>query len=401
MPEFKFQGRTDEGRPVVGLVTASTLARAGRLLNNKHLFVAGITPVEDKTSTADVAPHARPAEVAWQLWQLSIMIDTGIGLADAVACLARQSSRPPARALLKQVAAHICDGCSLSEAMARFPDSFPSSLVALIRASELSGTLGEILKRASHYLASDIEVCRKIRGAALYPVLMLALCAGVATFLLTFVMPKFAGIFSAHDAVLPLPTRVLMSASEGLVAHWPVWFGGAVTLALIVCVWVSSAGGRRQIDFLLINLPVVSGIVNPLIQSRCFRTMAVLLDAHVSLEASVAVVRDITPNTHYRDLWNEVEEQIHVGECFALPFLTRRFVPESLGQVIANGDQTGNLAKSFTRLAEFTEAEYNRAITSTTKLVEPIMIFVIGSVIAFVAVSLLLPLFQAGHVLSH
>jgi len=400
MPEFEYEGRTHEGRPIGGSVTAGTRSGAARALNRRDLFVSRITPVENAGGAARAAPHATLPEVAWQMWQLSVMVDTGIGLADALACLARQTSRLAPKTLLEQIAGRVRDGASLSEAMARYPDTFPVSLVALIRASELSGTVGEVLRRASSYLASDVEVRKKVRGAALYPVIMLALCLCVATFLLAFVMPQFASIFSAQGATLPVPTRLLMGISQSLIAHWPLWLGGAGLLSLAGFLWARSPGGHRQFDTLVITMPMISRIANPLFQSRSFRTMSVLLDSHVSLDECVKVIRDVIPNAHYQELWHDVEEQIHVGESFATPFLARSFIPESLAQVIANGDKTGKLGKSFAHLAEFTEAEYNRAITNMTKLIEPLMILIIGSLIAFVAISLLLPLFQASQVMA-
>jgi type IV pilus assembly protein PilC len=151
---------------------------------------------------------------------------------------------------------------------------------------------------------------------------------------------------------------------------------------------------------MLIRLPVLRTIFNPLYQSRTFRTFSVLLDTGVPLVDALAIVRDVSPNVYYQKLWMEVDENIRHGESLAGPLLHSDLIPESIAQMIDNGDRSGKLSLVFTRLADFVEEEYNQALRTTTQMIEPLMILLMGSVIGFIAASLMLPLFQAGKVMS-
>lgn len=404
MINFAYEARDDNGRLKVGVIEAESREHAGRLLSQNNLFVvrmAADRARQSRAARASSGGHATREQIAWCMSQLSIMVETRIRLVDALDCLARQASKPGLKALLQHVSKTVQEGRPLSEAMRMHPRAFPSSLVALIRASELCGTMGQVLHRSASYLMNDLQVIRRVRGAMLYPAFMFLVCLTVTIFLLTAILPRFAGVFASRGAILPLPTRILMDVSDHLIACWPLWAGVSAALVLGAAAWSKTLSGRRRIDRMLLRLPVISETFRYLYQSRMFRTMAVLLEAGVSLIDAIRVVQDVVPNTRYRDLWQQVDAEIQRGERIAGPLLNSNLIPESVAQMIDSGDRSGKLGVVFARLADFMEHEYDRAIKTATQFIEPCMIMCMGGIVGFIAAALMLPLFQAANVIAH
>lgn len=405
MPQFAYEARDGEGHLTGGLISAATLEEAGNLLSQRELFVIRLG--RDRFSDSHATPASQQerggasrADVAWCMSQLAIMVETGIPLSDALEYLARQASQPRVKMMLEQISKSVNEGRSLSEAVAMYPKAFPKSLTAMIRASEMSGTLTQILQRSSAYLMEELRVRKQVRGALMYPLFMFLTCIAVTVFLLAVILPRFADIFATRGALLPWPTRMLMAASDSLVLGWYYWVGGTLGSVLLVYIWSRTAVGRRTIDYLVLNTPILASIFNPLYQSRSFRTMAVLLGAGVSLVDAVKILQDVVPNSYYRDLWVSVDKEIQHGERLGGPLLESELIPEHVAHMVDTGDRSGKLGLVFSRLSEFIEEQYNQAVRAATQFIEPCMILFMGALIGFVAASLMLPLFQAGQVVA-
>jgi type IV pilus assembly protein PilC len=400
MTTFNYQARNEQGQLLSGVIKAASIDDAGEMLSQRNLFVLDVQQEATTLTPSSRYGKANRAQVAWQMSQLSIMVETGIPLSEALDCLSRQATKPKVQVLLEDVSRNVQEGAALSTAMAMHPNSYSPSLVALIRASEVSGTMGTVLHRASTYLINELQALKRLRGALMYPAFMFITCVTVTIFLLGVILPRFEAVFASRGAILPLPTRVLMAMSANFTQYWYIWLLVTAMLGLGLWLWPRTRIGKTQIDRMLIRLPVLRSIFNPLYQSRTFRTFSVLLDTGVPLVEALAIVRDVTPNVFYQRLWMEVDEHIRHGEPLAGPLLQSDLIPESIAQMIDNGDRSGKLGLVFTRLADFVEEEYNQALRTATQMIEPLMILMMGSVIGFIAASLMLPLFQAGRVMS-
>lgn len=406
MPRYAYEARDDDGQLTGGLIAAESLEQAGQLLSERNLYVVRLAADSREGGRARAIGarqghmRASRAQVAWWMSQLSVMVETGIHLSEALDCLARQSSDSAFRNLLEHVSKAVQEGRSLADAMAMHPKSFPPTLTAMVRAAEMSGTLTRVLHRSSMYLMHELQVFKKMRGAVLYPVFMMLTCLAVTVFVLVAILPQFADIFADRGAMLPLPTRILMGASEALLAYWYLWLGGTAALAGALWLWVRTSPGRRQRDHLLLNLPVLRTVFHPLYQSRMFGTLATLLDAGVSIVESIRIVQEVVPNTAYRRMWAEVDDRIRNGERMTGALLESSLLTEPVAQMIDAGDRAGKLGFVFNRLAEFIEQEYNQAVSTATRFIEPVMILFMGGIIGFIAAALMLPLFEAGQVLA-
>jgi len=395
---FAYEARNPDGQLVAGTIAADTLEQAGRLLGDRELFVVRLAIDRAVKRRSREDGRATRPQVAWCISQLSVMVETGVRLGDALEYLARQASDPKLKRLLQQVSRTVHEGRSFSEALEAYPRSFPPSLVALIRASEMSGTMGQVLRRASDYLMHDLQVLRRMRSALMYPAFMFTLCLAVTVFLLIFILPRFEAIFASRQSTLPGPTRALMALSDSIVRDWYLWGGAALLLGGAAMLWRGTAIGRRQLDVLSLRVPVVSNVMHKLCQSRMFRAMAILLDAGVPLIDAIDIVKEVVANHAYKALWVRVDEHIRHGENLSTPLLASPLVPESVTHMIESGERSGRLPFVFARLADFIEDEYDRAVKTATQFIEPCMILCMGGIVGFIAAALMLPLFQASQV---
>ncbi len=400
MSYFSYEARNNDGQLIAGTIVAESIEHAGQLLCDRNLFVIRMATEKSKGTSADAGGYATRSQLAWCLSQLAIMVETRIRLVDALDCLARQASQPHLKVLLETISKRVQEGRPLSEAMQMHPRSFPTSLVALIRASEMSGTMGQMLQRSSTYLLHDLQVLKRVRAAMAYPIFMFVLCLGVTGFLLTVILPRFAMVFSNRGAILPFPTRVLMATSDNLRIHWHWWIGTVAVVLVVSWIYSRTKTARRQRDFILISTPILSPIFKTLFLARTFRAMAILLEAGVSMIDIMKIINDLITNSYYRELWKSVDSEIQKGNRMAGPLLASNLIPESIGHMIESGDHSGKLPLVFSRLAEFLEEEYDQIVKSTTQFIEPFMILFMGTIIGFVACSLMLPLFQASRVIA-
>lgn len=402
--QYQYEARDDRGELVSGAIAAGSRESAGDLLSKQGLFVVRLTEGRRSASAGGKLPlsagRATKAQIAWEMWQLASLVEAGIGLSECLDCLARQASQPRVQLLLEDIAKQVREGKPFSDAMESHSESFPESLIATIRASELSGSLSVALRQSSEYLNKDIKIARKFKTALAYPIFMLTMCMAVSVFLITFVLPKFAAVFATRGATLPLPTRALLAISEMILGSWPICLGVVAAIVGGVFIFLKLESGRRIVHRTLITAPLLAPVTNALYQSRSFRTLSMLINAQAPLIDSIQIVKRIVPNDNYRELWSEIEEQAQVGERFAVPLFESEFIDESIAQMIDNGDQAGQLGASFARVADFMEERYERSIALMTQYIEPIMILLMGGIIAFVALSMMLPLFGAARVMA-
>jgi type IV pilus assembly protein PilC len=249
-------------------------------------------------------------------------------------------------------------------------------------------------------MGKEARIVRQVRGAMMYPMVMLTTAIGVTVFLLIFVLPRFATIYQSRGSALPLPTQILMSASEAVTGYWPLWVAGVVALVVGLIVALNTEGGKRGFDWLKLNVPVLRNMFRNLYVARASRTLGTMIGAGVSMLEAVAIVRGVTNNSYYRDLWDEVDEALQQGMQLSDPLLKSDLMPRSVTQMIRSGEHAGRLGHVLEKVAEFTELEFDESVKTTTQMIEPIMIGTMGGLVGFVAIALLLPIFSIGNVVS-
>ena len=352
------------------------------------------------TGTSYAKTAVKRADVILFVNQMAVMLDTGVPLSEAVNGIADRTADPKYREILLEITASIESGEPLSSAMSKYPKAFPPIMIALLRASEASGTMSEMLNRIALYLTKEYQILRQVRGAMMYPAFMMFMCVSVTVLLLTMVLPQFAGMYASKGAALPLPTLILMNLSELLLGYSYYWIAGTIALAIMVWAWARTQMGQTQIDWLKLKVPIFSNMFSKLYLSRGCRTIGIMIETGVSLLDTISIAREVTRNVYYERLWDQIDSDLRQGKPLSDAMYDSAVFPDHIAQMVESGEKSGRLAQVFNRVADFTETEFDQAVKTATQFIEPIMIVTMGSIIGFIAVALLIPIFSMGTVAS-
>ncbi len=404
MARYSYQARDGSGSLASGFLMAASAEDAGRLLRHEGKYVVRISEVaeadidETGLSLSQHARRVRRQDVIFFAHQMAVMIETGVPISDALESIVEQSSHPSFKAVMRDVATQVQSGMEFSRAMSRYPRVFPVIMTSLVRAAEVSGTLGQMLDSISEYMAKEMRTTKAVKGALMYPLFMVAMTLGVTVFLLAFVLPQFATIYAAKGQSLPAPTRLLLAMSSGLVDYWQWWLGGAVALTAGAFWFKSTDYGRHLFDWVKLSVPLFKNLFTQLYVTRSCRTLGTMINAGVPMLDAVEITRHVTGNVHFERMWADVDQSLQRGMQLSDPLFQSPLMPRSVVQMIRSGEKAGRLGQVLGRIALYTEEEFDRAVKQATQFIEPLMIVVMGGMIGFVAISLLLPIFSVGQV---
>ena len=403
--KFTYRARRTEGGDLVrGTVEANDHAAAVRELRRQGLAILSVELGDLQAAVGEESdPMRRRRRLAKAMskddvvafcQQLSVMLRTGVPLAESLDTFAAQAAKKDVRDFVTLIKDDVCEGEDFSAVLARYPETFPTILVSLMRAAEASGKLDEMLARVAKDLAKSRKTAKQIKGAMMYPAIMLVVAVLAVAVIMVFVLPKFGPLFRAQGDRLPAPTKALVWLSAFLRTGWAIYVPVLLALAGGFWWWSRSAAGRIMIDTLKLRTPVLGHMFRCLYLVRFSSTMATLLAAGVSLVDVVRICKDVTGNVHYTRLWVLLEERISKGQEIAPTFREFDFVPRNVVAMIDSGEKSGRLPEVLEHAAHAAEEDLDIAVKSTTSLVEPIMIVGMGAVVGGIASAMLLPIFN-------
>jgi len=362
----------------------------------------GASAHQRETRAADLPlPNINPArvkakrdEVIFFTTQLAIMVETGVTLSEALDALADQTTEPVFKAVVSDLSSQVKAGVEFSAVLDKYPRIFTRMFVALMKASEASGQMGTMLKRAADYMGQERETLKKIRGAMIYPICMMVFCTLVVTGMLIFILPRFEKIYSGKGAVLPLPTRFLLALSHGMTDYWFLLLPAMAALATGFYFFTRGQAGKRFMDTVRIRLPLVGTMYRKAYLARGLRTLGTMISTGVALLEGLEITSRIAGNRHFQAIWEAVAENARQGGSITEELLKHPLVPGTITHMIAAGERTGQLASVMNRVADFCEEDVKISVKSVTSMIEPLMIIVMGIVIGGIAMALLLPVFS-------
>jgi type II secretory pathway component PulF len=344
-------------------------------------------------------PPVKSAEVTFFTTQLALMLEVGTPLNQALTALRRELSNPFFNRVLSEVTIDIEQGLQFSDAVARHPKVFDKIFINMVRAGETGGFLRETLERLVRMQEKRQALRNQLRSAMTYPVVLTLLGMLVVVFIMVGVLPKFVGIFEGKEAILPLSTRFLMAASESLRQHWLYYLTGCCAAAVGLKLWSGSAHGRGAVDRMLIYGPAVSHLANQIYTSEMLRTMGYLLESRVPLLQALRVTGPTVRNSIYRRFVDTIEETVSRGERFARPFGDYAPIPATVKQMVAVGEEVGQLPKVMLRLATYYEGRVDEALKRFVAIIEPLALILLGGVVGLIVSSIVLPLFRLSRAL--
>jgi type IV pilus assembly protein PilC len=406
MPRYDYIARTARGDSLEGAISAPTASDAARRLRADGKFVVRIIEAAEAMDAAAAqvrigGNRIKTDDVIVFATQMAVMVDTGVSITEALNSAIEENGSPGFQNVLRKVLADVEAGTPLSTAMAKHPKAFPPLVVNLVRASESSGKMGLMFDRAAGYLAAQRETRKKITGAMIYPVFLMCMSIGVVIFLLTYLMPKFSGIYRGREQMLPTPTKVLMALSNWLAANWMWW--APITLLVIVAglVFFKSSAGMRPLHWSILRVPLIGGMMRKSYIARSLRTLGTLIESGVTMLDAVGITRSIVGNRYFQDMWDEADRRVQQGEQLSAPLAAAGLMPSAVTQMIRAGETSGKLPEVLDRIGTFLERDLDQAVKRVTQMIEPIMIFIMGGIVGGIVIALLLPIFTISRVMSH
>ena len=352
-------------------------------------------PAEDDDAGGSLFPRrVTKSEIIYITSQLSVMVDTGIALTDALQGIIAQEANPTLKQIMREIRDSVEGGQDFSTALARYPRLFDRTYISLVRVSEATGTMGEMLDRVARYLRRDVETRGKVRAALAYPAVMMCMAIGVTVFLLTYVLPKFTPLFERRGMDLPTPTVIIMTVSHALMDYWYLWVAGAIAAAATFVFGRRTETGGRIWDKIKITVPIVGGMARKVAISRSMRTLGTMLQSGVPLLDAIRHTADVAGNCYYEKLWLHVAEQMTEGNTIHAALAGNALFPQVLVQMISSGESTGKLPLVLERISNYYDQEVETSLKTVTSLIEPLMIAVMGVLVGGIALGLLLPIFQ-------
>jgi type IV pilus assembly protein PilC len=392
---FEYRVRDPLGKVHQGQVQAADADDATQQLRQDGFAVLDLAEAGDDAPLVP-RPVGR-SRLVYVTSQLAIMVDTGVSLSEALESALAQEEHPTLRRVLRELKGSVEEGEDFSAALARYPRLFDPTYIALVKAAEATGSLGAMLDRVARFLRKELETRSKVRAALAYPTVMLVLAVSVTVFLLTYVLPKFTPLFARRGMNLPTPTRVMMALSTALLDYWPWWLAGAVVAIVGFLFGRRTAVGRRALDAVKLHLPVLGTMFRKVAISRSLRTLATVLRGGVPLLEALRLVGEVAGNSLYRDLWQQVAEQVTTGESVHASLASSPLFPRMLAQMISAGENTGKLDVVLERISDYYDQEVETSLKTVTSLLEPLMITAMGFVVGGIGLALMLPIFQLSR----
>ena len=326
--------------------------------------------------------------------QFSTMINAGLPLVQALDILATQSENPALKDVTRQVVFDVESGNTVADALRKHPKAFSELYVNMVAAGEAGGILDTILMRLAVFMEKNDALIRKVKGAMIYPAVIMSVAAIAITVLLIFVIPTFQSMFDSAHIALPLPTRIVIGLSHGLKTYWWVVLGAAAGGVFLLRRYYATPNGKLTIDRLMLNAPVLGDVLRKSAVSRFTRTLGTLISSGVSILDGLEITAKTSGNRVIQDAIMESRASIAGGETIAAPLKKSQVFPPMVISMISVGEQTGGLDEMLTKIADFYDEEVDAAVSGLLALMEPVMIVFLGVVVGGMVIAMYLPIFD-------
>ncbi len=390
MPNYLYTARTAQGEVRTATIDASSRDAAAAQLKRLRLTVVKLDEVTKRKTSGKVTMR----DIVIFTRQFSTMINSGLPLVQALDILATQSENPVLQEVTREVVFDVESGHTVADALAKHPNAFTDLYVNMVAAGEAGGILDTILLRLATFMEKNDALVRKVKGAMIYPAVILSVAFGAVVILLVVVIPTFQTMFESAGIALPLPTRIVIAMSEFLQRFW--WVVIAVVAAFVVSLqrYYKTPDGHLVIDRILINAPVLGDMLRKSAVSRFTRTLGTLISSGVSILDGLEITAKTAGNRVVSDAIMDSRASIAGGDTIAAPLAKSQVFPPMVISMISVGEQTGGLDEMLGKIADFYDEEVDAAVSGLLSLLEPVMVVFLGVVVGGMVVAMYLPIFD-------
>jgi type IV pilus assembly protein PilC len=395
VPSFTWKGRNRGGEAQDGVLVADSRDAAVATLRRQQIQVLSI---RERSRDIPLLPRFQRSVDSKRLAiftrQFSVMLDAGLPLVQCLEILGEQEDSRLFKEIITAVRADVEAGSSLNEAMRRHPKAFDNLYCSMIAAGEAGGILDVILRRLATYIEKAVRLKSQVRSALIYPTAVIVIAAAVVYIILWKVIPVFAQLFAGLGAQLPLLTRTVVAASNFL-GRYSIWiFLGVALLVIAIRRWHKTYRGRRIIDGLMLRIPVIGELLRKIAISRFCRTLATLTSSGVPILEGLEITAKTSGNAIIEDAIMSVRKSVEEGKTISDPLQATEVFPVMVCQMINVGEQTGALDQMLSKIADFYEEEVDTAVAGLMKLIEPVMIVVLGVIIGTIVTAMYMPMYS-------
>lgn len=396
MKRYNYKAKDKNGKLVTGEVEAASINEAARLVKSRGLYVisvslkidsplALISRFRDRITNRDIATFTR---------ELSTMINAGLPITEALLVL-RSQSKGSMQKLVAQILADVEAGESLSTSMGRHPKVFNKTYVALIRSGEVGGVMDAVLTRLADNLERSEEFNSRVKGALIYPAVIVVGMVIVSFIMMIFVIPRLTALYADFNAKLPLPTLILIGISNFFIRFWYIMLiligGGFYAFTA----YRQTKEGRRKIDALIFKIPVYGDLQRQIILTELTRTLSLMVGAGVPILEALNITSDVVGNTVISDALKDASKQVEKGFPIAYSFGRHPDAfPFILSQMVAVGEETGKMDEVLTKISHIFEVESDARVKGLTAAIEPIVMVLLGLGVGFLVIAVILPIYN-------
>jgi type IV pilus assembly protein PilC len=395
MPVYTYRGTNRAGSAVSGEATATSKAELQNILRRQQITATKLSEKGKEFNLPTFGASVKAKELAVFTRQFSVMIDAGLPLVQCLEILAGQQENKLFQKVLTGTRSAVEGGATLSAAMRQFPKVFDTLYVNMVEAGETGGILDTILQRLSQYIEKNVKLQRAVKSALVYPVGVLTVAAGVITLLLWKVVPIFGTLFAGLGVALPLPTRIVIGASNFVGSYFGLAILVGVIAAIIgIKIWYGTPQGRYAIDATLLRAPLIGILLRKIAVARFTRTLGTLIASGVPILEGLDITAKTSGNAVVERALLKVRKALEEGKSLTEPLRETEVFPGMVTQMIGVGEQTGAMDAMLQKIADFYEDEVDAAVKDLLTALEPVMIVFLGIVVGGVVISMYLPLFS-------
>jgi type IV pilus assembly protein PilC len=394
MPAYVWKGKTREGKAVSGERVAENKEAVMQLLRRDQILVSSVKEKGKEISLPKFGGGVPAKDLAIFVRQFSVMIDAGLPLVQCLEILGSQQDNKTFAKILQTTRMDVEGGASLADAMRKHPKAFDDLFVNMIAAGEAGGILDTILKRLATYIEKAVKLKAQVKGAMVYPVAVLCIAGIVIAVILWKVIPTFASMFAGLGAELPLPTRLVILASQWFIRLLPFLIIFGILAVVSFRRYYATYGGRRVVDRMILKMPILGIIMQKIAVSRFCRTLSTLISSGVPILDGLEITARTSGNAIIEDAIMAVRKGVESGLTVAQPLKESGVFPSMVVQMIGVGEQTGALDAMLGKIADFYEEEVDQAVANLLTLMEPVMILFLGVTVGGIVIAMYLPLFD-------
>jgi len=398
--KYRYRARTPQGEIQSGVVEAPSREVATEILQHQNLIVTGIEEVEKGTKGFQkeikiFKGKIKSKDLVFFFRQLSILVSANVSLVEALNVLAKQIKNPLLAQEILEIAADVDGGMAFSEALARYPKTFSTFIINMVKTGEIAGNLQKVLEHLADHIERDYLLNSKIKGAMYYPIFVIVAIIFLIIILLVFVIPRLSGMFEEMGAELPLPTRVILNISNSLNTYGWILLILLLGIGVGLFYYLKTPKGRVAKDTIEIKLPVLGPLFQNIYFSKIAENLGTLIRGGIPIVQALDTVSIVIGNSLYKNVLENARDSVRRGETIAESFSRfEKIIPPTFTQMIASGEKSGNLQKVLMNLSRFYNNEVDTTVSNLMSLLEPVLMVFLGLGVGFVAAAVLLPIYN-------